>query len=632
MTNYLLISSTYRDRLLYPNPADFTVPFGAMNNVYDNTFNVFNATNPVTNSFPEYNNCWTNFQAADPMKFTTSIVSLTGNMVSVDSNVNTDLLGMSNPNAQDPIVFHQTVEQCYDVLKGFFLQIEVDGITFSRYIEGYDPITSTIHLRTPFPTFDIEYEGYSVNIYNSFALDPRVVPNTRFFITVNGDFLKTSPLIYYNSDIFIYNINKNEFRKTIQYDTTFHKYELEKPFSRTVRDITDQFLLFGNATSSFCGKISRLPDSTFYTYIPSSTLSLSRGFGYTSGMLVRLVSEQDSDDSFHVFELHNVNVSGQVDKPSFRLVDLGNQSLRQGSYYRIEPLHSQQHVVQLASIQLISLSIVFKVEFKNESPLPSSLIGAYFFPIVMSQQYAVEGDQLHLQPNGTIIAKNKTTSPTDLLESQTRNGVCGIKDVISHEGYSYIITQQFSNMKKLDILANAVAQNKIPEFAVGITNFLILNFNNDGVVPLNYTGSQITNSQMSCYQLSVTSLILPNVILQSTSGLLTSSYPYLFVEISNESLPSSGNTDIIYSNNPFATKATFICPTLDVNNPETTKFIKIGSGSGSQIMKFSPFDNLKVKITLPNGETFKTEIDDNLIPNSANPRIQITLLLEIVKI
>ena len=507
----------------------------------------------------------------------------------------------------------------------------MDGVTFSRLIEGYDPITSTIYLRTPFPVFDIEYEGYSINIYNSFTLDPRSVPSNRFFITINGEFLRNSPLIYYNSDIFIYNINKNEFRKTIQYDSTFHKYEIEKPFSRTVRDVTDQFLLFGNATSSFCGSISLLPDSTFYTYIPSSTLSLTRGFGYTKGMLVRLVSEQDTGDSFHVFELLNVNLSGQIDQASFRLIDLGNQSLRQGSQYRVEPLHSQ-HTIQVASVQLISLSVVFKVEFKNEKPLPSSLIGAYFFPIVMSQQYALEGDQLHLQPNGTIIAKNKTFSPTDLLESQTQNGVCGIKDVISQKDYSYVITQQFSNMKKLDILAKAFLENKIPDFAAGITNFLILNFNSDGVVPLNYTGSQITNSQMSCYQLSVTSLILPNVILQSTSGLLTSSYPYLFVEISNESLPSSGNTDIIYSNNPFASKATFICPTLDVNNPETTKFIKIGSGSGSQIMKFSPFDNLKVKITLPNGETFKTEINDNLIPNSANPRIQITLLLEIVKI
>jgi hypothetical protein len=104
------------------------------------------------------------------------------------------------------------------------------------------------------------------------------------------------------------------------------------------------------------------------------------------------------------------------------------------------------------------------------------------------------------------------------------------------------------------------------------------------------------------------------------------------LEISNESLPSSGNTDIIYSNNPNSSKVTFVCPTLDVNNPEVTKFIKIGAGSGSQIMKFSPFDNLKIRVSLPNGETFSTEIDDNLVPNSPNPRIQITLLLEIRKL
>ena len=49
-----------------------------------------------------------------------------------------------------------------------------------------------------------------------------------------------------------------------------------------------------------------------------------------------------------------------------------------------------------------------------------------------------------------MILNNKIL---DLLESQTQNGVCGIKDVISQKDYSYVITQQFSNMKKLDILA-----------------------------------------------------------------------------------------------------------------------------------------------------------------------------------
>ena len=136
---------------------------------------------------------------------------------------------------------------------------------------------------------------------------------------------------------------------------------------------------------------------------------------------------------------------------------------------------------------------------------------------------------------------------------------------------------------------------------------------------------------MSCYELSVSTLILPNLILQTTSGLLTSSYPYLFLEISNETLPSGGNTDIIYSNNPNASKNTFICPTSDVNNPEFTKFVKIHS-AGNQIMKFSPYDNLRIRVSLPNGQTFTTEKTDFLVPNEPNPRLQITALIQITKL
>ena len=252
----------------------------------------------------------------------------------------------------------------------------------------------------------------------------------------------------------------------------------------------------------------------------------------------------------------------------------------------------------------------------------------------MSKQYRNDKDKLIFQPNGTIMPKNRNSEPIDLLTSQTINGVTAIKQVyMNKENEEYIIvTQQYSDITNLNLLAQAKSSDSIPSFCEGIENFLILNFSSEGVVPLNFSGSQITQTQMSCYEISVTSLILPNVILQTTSGLLTSAYPFLFVEISNESSPNAGNTDIIYSNNPYATKSTFVCPTLDVTNPETTKFIKVGHGSGSQIMKFTPYDNLRIRISLPNGETFKTEMDDNLVPNSPNVRLQITLLLEIKRL
>ncbi len=630
-TNYLLISSSYRDRLLYPNPAEFIIPFGS-NNTHDNKFDVFTTTNPITKNFPEFNSCWTNFFSNDPNRFFTKIKSINDKIVIVDENVNKILLGLDNPIPNDEIiVFGQLLENTYDNLKGFFLQVDINGTVYSRLIERYDPTTSSILLRNGFPSFEIPIDGYDCSIFNSYKLNPTQDHENDLYVTINGDFLKDSAIIYYSDDVFLYNVNTNEFRKTVQYEEQFYKYKIETPFSGN-QPITDQLFLLGNMSSLYSGKVDLLANSEYFSYIPSSIFWHSKGMGYRNKIKIRLESNDPLlDDDYHIFTLENVSYVGEIIQEDLKIVSIGKQMLKQGVTYQIVPLDNNLLPRQYATLQIAAFSFVFQLSFENEKPLPSNLNGIYFFPIIMSQQYRVQNNTLIFQPNSSITVRNNSGEPIDLLKSQTENGVCGIKKAYTENGKYIIVTQQYSDMTKFILLGKAKRENKIPSFAKGIDNFLILNYNSDGVVPLNYTGSQITQSQMSCYELSVTSLILPNVILESTSGLLTSSYPYIFVEISNESLPSSGNTDIIYSNNPNAVKSTFICPTLDVNNPETTKFIKIGSGSGSQIMKFSPFDNLKVRISLPNGKTFKTETADNLVPNGPNPRIQITLLLEIQK-
>ena len=634
MSNYLLISSTYRDRLLYPNPAEFVIPFGTINNINQNTFNVFTTTNPLTNNFPEFNSCWTNFFSPEKDSFTTSIISGSNNKLILDENVNSVLLGIDRePLPGEIIIFRQNIENCYDILKGFWIQILIDGNFYFRLIQSYDPTTRTVILQNSFPFLSFEDGLIECQIINTFKLSPNS-PNVERFVSIYGNFLKNSPLIYFDNDIFLYNVNQNEFQKTIQFFPEFHKYELKKEFSNS--EITDQFMLFGNTIASLCGTLDIQKNQSFFSFIPSSLLWFSRGNGYRSGMKVRLEMELEGNidipSYFTIFEIVNVSIIGEIQDFELKVTQTGSQEFFTGKQYKVIPTEIIFPGSQMASVQIGSFSLGFEIIFKGEKPNPNSLSGTYFFPLIMSQQYQLQNDIIYFQPNGTISPTNKLNEPIDLSTSQSLNGVVGIKNACILKNGSYLITtQQYNNIEKLRLLSKAKKENKIPEYCKGIENFLILSFTSEGVVPLNYTGSQITQSQMSCYELSINSLILPNLILQTTSGLLTSSYPYVFVEISNETMPSGGNTDIIYSNNPNATKNTFICPTLDVNNPEITKFVKIAS-AGNQIMKFSPYDNLKIRISLPNGQTFKTEVTDYLIPNEPNPRIQITLLVQITKL
>jgi len=144
------------------------------------------------------------------------------------------------------------------------------------------------------------------------------------------------------------------------------------------------------------------------------------------------------------------------------------------------------------------------------------------------------------------------------------------------------------------------------------------------------TGSIITQSQASCYRMSVINLILPNVTINNLTGPLTSALPFVYLEISNASTRSSKS--VIYSNNPFSTNSTFICSISDVNNPIVSQFIKISSDGAVQTIWFSPIDTLHFRVSLPNGHTFETERKDFLVPVEADPRVQISAVIEIEKI
>lgn len=637
--NYLLISSTYRDRLLYPNPADFVVPYGTINNVNQNIFNVFSTTNPIS-AFPIYNFCWTNFFRNDIFIFESKITSGSQSQPILDINVNAELLRI-NYKSDLLFDFSQLLENCENVLTGLLLTILVDNVRYTRVIQGYDPVKSEVTLTNPFPFFSLEEGPIPCFIEHPFILfqEPDILLQN---VAVIGPFLDTSGSAYLNSDLYIYDVTINEIRRGLNFNPATNRLQLESPFSKDY-SVTDQFMIFPRNRPSLSGKMLLFPSGSLFHYMPDSLLWYQRGRGYRkTETLVRLEATNDSvylsrpyeHPYYNIFRIRRLSAEGEILDDDLELVRLGKQEFSILKTYTVVPL--DYIPINLAQVNIGSFSLAFRLQYSKETtPTANSsiLVGNYFFPIVMSNQYRENEKSVSLQPNATSTVNNKTNTPIDLLESQSIHGVAGIKKkyVIS-ENEIIIFTQTFSNLNKLIKLSEALRTGKIPNYCKGVDNFLILPFVAEGVVPLNYTGSQITNSQMSCYEMSITNLILPNRILQSVNGLLSSSYPFVFLEISNETMPSGGNTDVIYSNNPFSNKATFVCGISDVNNPETTRFIKISSDGAVQVVKFSPYDNLRFRISLPNGVTFVTEDKDYLLPIDPDPRLQITIFAQIRKL
>ena len=159
-----------------------------------------------------------------------------------------------------------------------------------------------------------------------------------------------------------------------------------------------------------------------------------------------------------------------------------------------------------------------------------------------------------------------------------------------------------------------------------------LKITEDNFNPFTYGGSLESHQEMVCYEMQLVSLTLPNATL--TVGLRgrIAYYPYVYVEISNVSATGSGLKNIIYSNNPHATSIIFIAPIYDIQNPESTPFVRIDGGGMHQTIKFKPNDNLYFKVTLGNGQVYKTILEEFYSPATPNPLAQITALFSFKRI
>ena len=157
----------------------------------------------------------------------------------------------------------------------------------------------------------------------------------------------------------------------------------------------------------------------------------------------------------------------------------------------------------------------------------------------------------------------------------------------------------------------------------------ILNFSYDNFNPFTYTGSLVSQQEMVCYEIELLNVVLPNETLTVGAGGRIAFYQYVYVELSNVSAPGAGLKNIIYSNNPNATTATFRAPIDDIPNPLISSFIKLDGNGMVQTIKFKPNDNLYFSVRLSNGQIYNTIIDETLSPSSPNPRAQISAMFSI---
>lgn len=197
--------------------------------------------------------------------------------------------------------------------------------------------------------------------------------------------------------------------------------------------------------------------------------------------------------------------------------------------------------------------------------------------------------------------------------------------VIGNSVYNFVTgdlvittVQSFTTNPTATIVTNS------PLTSIGVVE--ILTFSYDNFNPFTYTGSLVSQQEMVCYEIELLNVVLPNQVLLAGRGGRIAFYPYVYIELSNVSASGSGLRNVIYSNNPNSSSVTFRAPIDDIQNPQTSTFIKIDGNGMVQTIKFKPNDNLFFKVTLSTGEIYNTINQETVSPFKPNELAQISAL------
>lgn len=594
---YLMIDSTYRDRLLYPNPSEFIIP---MNCPVGS--NVFNSKNPIVGGYPATNFCF----LSNTGQFTGVIVGGNPRAIQVDPSIDT-LVGIGVAGNGT------TLEQAMDMFTNLILTVAGDANMYR--ITGYDAVRRIIYISSSLLNFavGVNYTILNTSTSQSIVLQGYSLSVNGFPVNDDGFFIATSESVY------VWDVTIGEFRvgKLTNYSIT-----LDTPFS-AAWNVSDEYMVSTINNPQETERFEQIEPGIHclrsglwrYSVIHSGT-------GYTNQMIVRIVTEPDARPEYAIALARVIFTDTTSGISRLELLYCGDQYMNTGEYFALPDGEAFRD--GLARIQVIQTAVGFRVN--NNS---TTMVGSYFMPILLTPEFTYNNttNSLGITPNHTIpYQPNRRLSHISMVDGNTLNGLTPIVDVLYYKNKKIIMTQSLRSEEYQRF--NAVNIGLFSAYNL----YFVLPYARDGCVSMDYRGTMVSSNQMVCYAMTVNTLILPNQLLNLPFGSLTSSYPYVLLEVTNETASSGHNKSIIYSNNPNTVSATFVCSISDVNSPLVTKFINISSDRATQIIKFKPNDNLKFRVSMPDGRSFETEMKDYVPPLAANPLLQINCLIEIIRL
>lgn len=608
MISNMLISSKYRDRILFPNPCQFSVS----TNSPLNENSLFTSRNPTTDQYPVYN---FSFPKKDFVQFASKILSISSTTIVLDENI-FDLIGHVKVPNTSKITFKNAFD-CINILKGFFIEIKIADSTFYREIVSFSPTDSSVELASPFPFVMNESSEISCFITNRQSSGNELTCNGPFF--QNNDFL-------YHQKLHVYNIKTDEFRSVTKRNRNI--LTLSSEFSSTTEN--DQYLLFNsNTVPNVHGQLLFQENHSLHSLQYGRLNFIQNGSGYKNKMKIIFLPNDDAYDSnvsYHEYQLVNLQSDGKIQSTdNIELVKLGGQVLSTGTVYQLYSLDTSPTLSCTLSITNL-VSCFTLSSLITDIGSTENLIGNYFFPLLLSNQYSYTNSELYVQPNNSFSSNtyNNKLKLKNISDFESHSAVFPIqKAYVLENGYTAIKTNLVKNLERIHFVDNqSFDSNNIVSYQ-GIYNFIILNYSGDGIKDLDIPFIK----KGETYKIILRNIVLPNLSIVN-SMMKTTDLPYILLNIDNKTKASNMNNNNIQSNNPNVSKNKFI---LYINEDidKNLEFIKLSCDS-CQAVEFNPYDNLELTFRLPNGQLIEFEKQENILPKLSNDKLELVIFLEII--
>lgn len=283
-----------------------------------------------------------------------------------------------------------------------------------------------------------------------------------------------------------------------------------------------------------------------------------------------------------------------------------------------EPLSFVITPMSLPTFSQVSIANTNPIQYYPQLVLSNSCIFLPSNANIEDNYYT--GQYIYIYPN--VTSDNQTTSLSNI------RGSCYYINAYVGNGYNACFVTNVNTT----ILSGSTEfypsyNNTDPNYPSPGTFINIVSAINDNFTPLIYNGSRVSQNELVAYEISLVSLTLPNKILVTGSSIAY--YPYVYVELS---VVNNLSTNAIYSNNPKSTNALFLVPIRSIRDLNASAFVKLSGGSMVQTVKFKPNDWLQFSVYLPDGTLFETVMSDYFSPSSPNPYIQIDAVFGIERL